>query len=191
VKRTPALLALLLVLGAGSLKSQDIPPPNPGLALNLVSDNIIEFTFDEFIEYQNGINAGQSTFIRIGAIYDWKLQFNADELTFIGVLPGSTMALNNLGVTISSIGTNTEFNGHITNLATVPIGLESGYVTLLTPGTLTNKGYHYENRFTLNWEMGTMLGTMNGVSMLDQMISGLIKADDYTVNVILTLSVYP
>jgi len=191
VKKKLLFLALLLFLGAGSLKSQDIPPPNPGLVINITDGWVIDFIFDEFNEYQNGINAGQSTFIRIGAIYDWKLQFNADQLTFIGSLPGNTMALNNLGVTISSVGTNTEFNGHITNNATVAVGLESGFVTLLTPGSLTNKGYHYENRYTLNWQMGTMQGTMNNKSMLDQMIDGDIEADDYTVTVILTLSVYP
>jgi hypothetical protein len=190
VKKKPVFLALLLFLGAGSLKSQDIPPPNPGLVINIVSGWSIDFVFDEFSEYQNGIS-GPSTFIRIGAIYDWKLQFSADQLTFIGNLPGNTMALNNLGVTVVSNGINDEFNGHITNNATVPVGLDYDTYTLLTPGSLTNKGYHHENRFTLNWQMGTMQGTMNGTSMLDQMISGILKADDYTVNVILTLSVYP
>ena len=182
---------MLLFLIAGNIKAQDIiPPPNPGLVLNIVSGWSIDFTFDEFIEYQNGISNGGQTFIRIGAIYDWKLQFHADQLTFIGSLPGNTMALNNLGVTINSIGTNTEFNGHLTNLATVPVGVDYNFVTLLTPGVLTNKGYGIENSFTLNWHMGTMQGTMNPTSMLEQMIAGDIEADDYTVTVFLTLSVY-
>jgi len=190
VRKKLTYLLTLLLLSYTSLKSQDIPPPNPGLVLNIVTGWSIDFTFDEFIEYQNGIENGGQTFIRIGAIYDWKLQFHADQLTFIGT-SGNTMELNNLGVTISSIGTNTEFNGHLTNFATVPVAVESDYVTLLTPGVFTNKGYGIENSFLLNWHMGTMDGNMNGTSMLDQMISGAIEADDYTVNVILTLSIYP
>lgn len=187
MKQRLAFLALLLFLGAGSLKSQIIPPPNPGLYVNIVSGYSIEFVFDEINEYINGImNAGQQTFIRIGAIYDWKLQFNADQLTFVGSLPGNTMELNNLGVTISSIGTNTEFNGHIVNNATVPVALESNDITLLTMGSLTNKGYGIENSFTLNWEMGTRNGNMNQTRMLDQMLA----TDSYTLNIILTLSVY-
>ena len=46
-----AFLALLLFLGAGNLKSQDIPPPNPGLVINIVSGYSIEFVFDELTEY--------------------------------------------------------------------------------------------------------------------------------------------
>ena len=181
---------MLLIFGSQTLKSQDIPPPNPGLVINIYNGWVIDFVFDEFSKYQTGIENGGQTFIRIGAIYDWKLQFNADQLTFIGTLPGNTMPLNNLGLTISSIGTNTEFNGHLTNNATVPVGLDNDFITVLTPGSLSNKGYGIENTFILNWHMGTMQGTMNSTSMLEQMIAGTIEADDYTVNVILTLSIY-
>ena len=191
MKHRPALLVLLLSLSLSSLKAQDpIPPPNPGLVLNIVAGHSFDFTFDEITEYQDGITNGGPTYIRIGAIYDWKLQFNADQLTFISPT-GNTMELNNLGVTISSTGTNTEFNGHLTNDATVAVGLEYDPVTLLTPGVLTNKGYGIENSFILYWHMGIAQGTMNPSSIFDQMVSGVLEADDYTVTVILTLSVYP
>jgi hypothetical protein len=67
-----------------------------------------------------------------------------------------------------------------------PLALESNDVTLLTKGVLSNKGYHYENQFYLNWEMGTRNGNMNQTRMLDQ----LLAPDTYTLNIILTLSVY-
>ena len=192
MKSKQALLALFLFFGAGSLKSQDIPPPNPGLVINIVSGWSIEFVFDEFIEYHNGINTGQATFIRIGSIYDWKLQFKADQLTFIGVYDAAHhMELNNLGLLIESIGTNQDDGSNIINNAKyAQVALESSDITILTKGNLTNKGYGIENSFTLNWEMGTMQGNMNTLSIFDQMAAGLVDADTYTVNVILTLSVY-
>jgi hypothetical protein len=171
------------------VRSQDIPPPNPGLALNIVSGYSIEFVFDEIDEYIYGImNAGQSTFIRIGAIYDWKLQFKADQIMFYGTFdPSHQMELNNVGVTVNSIGTNLDDGTNIINYAkTAPIALESNDVTLLTKGSLSNKGYGIENTFTLDWEMGTRNGNMNQTRMLDQ----LIPADTYTLNIILTLSLY-
>jgi hypothetical protein len=180
---------LLLFAFSPQPKSQDIPPPNPGLVINIVSGYSIEFVFDEIDEYIYGImNTGQTTFIRIGAIYDWKLQFKADQLMFYGTFdPSHTMELNNVGVVVNSIGTNQDDGSNIVNNAkTAPLALESADVTLLTKGTLTNKGYGIENSFTLDWEMGTRNGNMNQIRMLDQDLA----PDTYTINVILTLSVY-
>jgi hypothetical protein len=189
MRRVILSILVLLCLGANPLKSQDIPPPNPGLVINIVSGYSIEFVFDEIDEYINGImNAGQTTFIRVGAIYDWKLQFKADQVMFYGTNdPAHQMELNNVGVTVSSIGTNQDDGSNIINNAKLaPIALESTDITLLTKGTMTNKGYGIENSFTLDWEMGTRNGNMNQVRMLDQLLS----PDTYTLNIILTLSVY-
>jgi hypothetical protein len=189
MKKVTILILLILFLDNNQTRSQDIPPPNPGLVINIVSGYSIEFVFDEFDEYVNGIsNAGQSTFIRIGAIYDWKLQFKADNDMFYGTNdPAHQMELNNVGVSVSSIGTNQDDGTNLINYAKLaPLALDNNDVTLLTKGTLTNKGYGIENSFTLDWEMGTRDGNMNQTRMLDQML----KADTYTLNVILTLSVY-
>lgn len=181
-------IIIIISLGNSYVKSQDIPPPNPGLVINIVSGYSIEFVFDEINEYINGINAGQSTFIRIGAIYDWKLQFKADQLMFYGTNdPAHQMELNNVGVVVTSIGTNQDDGSNLVNNAKfAPVALESSDVTLLTKGTLTNKGYGIENSFTLDWEMGTRNGNMNTTRMLDQ----LLEADTYTLTIILTLSLY-
>lgn len=183
------ILILMITMTSAGIKAQDIPPPNPGLVINIVSGYSIEFVFDEIDEYIYGIgNAGQSTFIRIGAIYDWKLQFKADQIMFYGTNdPSNQMQLNNVGVVVTSLGTNQDDGSNIVNNAkTAPVALESTDVTLLTKGTLSNKGYGIENTFTLNWEMGTQNGNMNMVRMLDQNLG----ADTYTLNIILTLSVY-
>jgi hypothetical protein len=189
VKQFLIYLALILFLGIEGLKSQDIPPPNPGLTINIVTGYSIEFVFDEVDDYINGIpNSGQSTFIRIGAIYDWKLQFKADQLMFYGTNDAShQMELNNVGVKVEAQGTNLDDGSNIINYAKLAtLALESNDVTMMTKGVLSNKGYHYENQFYLNWEMGTRNGNMNQTRMLDQ----LLAPDTYTLNIILTLSVY-
>lgn len=170
-------------------QTQDIPPPNPDLVINIVSGYSIEFVFDEMTEYQNGImGMGHQTFIRVGSIYDWKLQFNADQDMFYGTFnPSNQMELNNVGVVVVSTGTNQDDGSNIINYAkTLPVALEQNDVTILTKGSLSNKGYGIRNSFTLEWEMGTMRGNMNPQSILEQMV----PSDTYNLNIILTLSVY-
>lgn len=188
MKTRLSILFLFFIFISINLKAQDpIPPPNPGLVINIVSGYSIEFVFDEFDEYVYGImGGGQTTYVRIGAIYDWKLQFSADQPIFYGTNnPANQMELNNVGLMVVSTGTNQDDGSNLINNAkTAPLALESNDVTLLTKGVLTNKGYGIENSFMLNWEMGTQRGNMKNQSMLEQNL----KADTYTVTITLTLS---
>jgi hypothetical protein len=146
---------------SGHLQSQVIPPPNPDLAINIVSGYDITFVFDDLDEYYYGImGQGHNTYLRIGSIYDWQLQFRADQAMFYGTNnPSHTMELNNVGVVVISTGTNQDDGSNIINYAkTLPLALEDLDVTLLTKGSLTNKGYGIRNSFTLEWEMGSMRG---------------------------------
>ncbi len=181
------ILIISLVLVFSKLQAQDIPPPNPTMVISILSGYSISFLFDEIDEYNNGIlNQGQSTFIRIGAVLDWKLQFKADQTIFYGDdSPTNQMELNNVGVVILSIGTNQDDGSNIINYAKVlPIALESNDVTLMTKGTSSNRGYENRNSFSLNWEMGTMRGNMNNLSLMEQML----VSDTYVLNIVLTLS---
>lgn len=189
MKSKLSLILLLLFIVTLNLRAQDIPPPNPSLVINIVSGYSVIFNFDEMTEYKDGIlNGGQSTFIRVGAIWDWKLQFSADQSIFYGENnPANQMELNNVGVVVISTGTNLDNGTNIINFAkTAPIALENTDIILLTKGTDTNKGFGVRNAFTLNWEMGTKRGNMNNQSLLQQMIA----SDTYYINIILTLSVY-
>ncbi len=181
---------LLAILSAGlTVRAQDIPPPNPSLVINIVSGYSVVFNFDEMIEYKDGIlNGGQATFIRVGSIWDWKLQFSADQTIFYGENnPANQMELNNVGVVVISTGTNLDNGTNIINYAkTAPVALANTDITLLTKGTNTNKGFGVRNAFTLNWEMGTKRGNMNNQSLLQQMI----VSDTYSINIILTLSAF-
>jgi len=186
------LIILIVVLfGLNGLytkcNSQDIPPPNPDLAINILSGQSIYFLFDEMIEYQNGImNAGHNTFIRVLSTYDWQLHFKADQVMFYGTnFPTNTLQLNNVGVVVVSTGTNLDDGSNIINNAQMlPLALESADVQLLTKGTGTNKGGGLRNSFTLNWEMGTRRGNMEVLTILEQYIA----ADTYNLNIILTVS---
>ena len=122
MKRKLSLLLLLLLIVNSTVKSQDIPPPNPTLVLNIVSGASIVFIFDEMIEYTDGIlNGGQSTFIRIGAVVDWKLQFAADQTIFYGENNSANqMELNNVGVVVISTGTNLDDGSNIINYDALP-----------------------------------------------------------------------
>ena len=187
MKTKLSLILLLLCITVAKAKSQDIPPPNPSLIINIISGYSIDFIFDEMLEYKDGIlNGGQSTFIRIGAVMDWKLQLSAYQTIFYGENnPANQMELNNVGLVIISTGTNMDDGSNIVNYAkTAPIALDNNEITILDKGTNTNKGYGIRNAFTLNWEMGTQRGNMNNQSILDQMIA----TDTYTINIILTLS---
>lgn len=184
----PFLLLALTFLSL-NLVAQDIPPPNPSMVISIVAGHSVVFYFDDMDDYKNGIlNEGQSTFIRIGAIMDWKLQFSADQSIFYGTNnPSNQMELNNVGVVVISTGTNLDNGSNTVNYAkTVPIALQSNDITLLAKGTETNKGYGIRNAFTLNWEMGTQRGNMNNQSILEQMI----KEDSYTLSIMLTLTPY-
>jgi len=185
--KQPLFILLVLMVFGLKARTQDIPPPNPSMVISILSGHSILFVFDEISEYKNGIiNQGQSTFIRIGAVLDWQLQFKADQTIFYGDNNSSNqMELNNVGVVVVSTGTNQDDGSNIINNAKyAPLALEGNDVTLMTKGTLSNRGFENRNSFTLNWEMGTKRGNMNNQSMLEQMLA----ADTYTVNIILTLS---
>lgn len=177
----------MLTIQFNPAKSQDIPPPNPEMDINILSGNDILFVFDEMSEYKNGImNAGQITYIRIGSVVDWQLTFKADQIMFYGNSnPAHQMQLNNVGVVMVSTGSYQDDGSNTTNYAkSVPLCLESNDVLLLTKGSGTNKGYGIKNAFSMYWEMGTMRGNMNNISMLEQHLA----ADYYTVGIVLTLT---
>jgi hypothetical protein len=183
------IILLLICLCGPKLRAQDIPPPNPGLAINITQGWNIQFVFDEFDEYVNGIpNTGQDTYVRIGAILDWKLEMMADADMLYGIDPSHTMELNNIGVVVDCMGTNQcsiNSNLNIQNNTLVgPLALDDQAVTLLQSGTLGNKGYQAENHFILHWEMGTRQPGMHPNSILEQMLA----PDTYSVIVNLILS---
>jgi hypothetical protein len=182
-------LIIIFTLSVKLLSAQDIPPPNPYININIISGNVIQFVFSDIDQYINGIqNGGQSTFIRVGCIADWKLTFHTDQAMFYGTNnPAHTMQLNNVGLIVVSTGTNQDDGTNIINYAkTLPLALQNTPVLLLTKGSGSNIGYGLRNSFTLNWEMGTRRGNMNNQSMLDQ----ALYPATYNLDITLTVSFY-
>jgi len=182
-------LIIIFTLSVKLLSAQDIPPPNPYININIISGNVIQFVFSDIDQYINGIqNGGQSTFIRVGCIADWKLTFHTDQAMFYGTNnPAHTMQLNNVGLIVVSTGTNQDDGTNIINYAkTLPLALQNTPVLLLTKGSGSNIGYGLRNSFTLNWEMGTRRGNMNNQSMLEQ----ALYPDTYNLDITLTVSFY-
>ncbi len=189
MKQTLYLFIFIIALSAKPLCAQDIPPPNPYININIVSGNVVQFVFSDISQYINGIlNGGQTTFIRVGCIADWKLSFHTDDVMFYGTDdPTHTMELNNLGLIVVSTGSNLDDGSNIINNAkTLPLALENTPVELLTKGAGSNKGYGLRNSFTLNWEMGTRRGNMNNQTMFEQ----ALYPDTYTLDVVLTVSFF-
>jgi len=167
--------------------AQDIPPPNPDLAINIVTGQSIVFVFDEISEYINGImGGGQSTYIRVLSTGNWELYFKADQVIFYGSgNPSNTLQLNNVGLVVVSTGSNLDDGSNIVNYAqTLPLALESTDVRLLGKGTGSNKGGGLRNSFSFDWEMGTRRNNMNPLQMLEQNLA----ADTYNLNIVLTLT---
>jgi len=189
MKHTLYLFILFFALSAKPLSAQDIPPPNPYININVISGNVIQFVFSDINQYLNGIqNGGQTTFIRVGCIDDWKLTFHTDDAMFYGTNnPAHTMELNNVGLIVVSTGSNLDDGSNIINNAkTLPLALGNTPVELLTKGSGSNKGYGLRNSFTLNWEMGTRRGNMNNQTMLEQ----ALYPDTYNLDITLTVSFF-
>lgn len=181
------VLFLITFLFRSESISQFFPPPNPSMSISVLSGYGITFNFDAIDDYKDGImNEGQSTYIRVGSVIDWKLQFNADQSIFYGELnPSNQMELNNVGVVVISTGTNLDDGTHIFNHAqSLPLALQSTPLTMLSKGSASNRGWGIENSFILNWEMGTQRGNMNNQSIFEQHI----PPDTYTLTIVLTLT---
>jgi len=184
------VLALIIPLFVALPHLQAQGPNNPSLRLNILSGTSIEFNFDSMDDWQNGIqNEGQATYIRVGSLGNWKLEFAANETQFYGTIdPLNQMPLDNLGLMVASSGTNQDDGSNIINYArTAPLALSNSEVLILANGPMGNKGHGIRNSFILNWEIGTTDGNMNPQSILQQ----LIEADNYIVNITLTLTAVP
>ncbi len=146
--------------------------------------------FDTPDEYNLGIDAVGTTTITVEATGDWFLEVNAADFSDGG---GNIIPIDNLGLWCESTGTNTigaEVSCAFTALAS-SMGITAADQMLLDLGAGSNAGGVAENSFNLNWTMGTMNGSMNGLTMLEQLTAGTIGAlGTYTTTVNLTLTAY-
>jgi hypothetical protein len=148
-------------------------------------------TFASAADYNNGVTEaggivdGFST-ITVEATANWDVQILAPDFTDGG---GQVIPINNLGVYCTDgSGTHTIGNEVMCDYTTdlTALGLSTAEQMLLYNGT-GNAGTAAENEFILHWEMGTMHGSMNPISMFNQMLAGDFDIGTYQTTVTLNL----
>ena len=184
---------------------------NRVLRMSVNTGGNIEFTFNTINQYKNGISgdlatsgsagtaAANSMYITsftIAASTKWRLDYGAEDATFIGVdNPGNTaFLLNNVGFSLASTGAHafgTELVSLPTNGGTEVAALQAyAPVALITDGAnvAANAGDATDNAFTMTWRCGTAEGTglttpMNQVKLIEQGIT----PDRFVTNVLFNL----
>lgn len=156
-----------------------------------------EITFANAADYNNGVVEAVGvlpgiTVISVEATEDWNLTIECPE--FIGYAGPNgagtgTIPPENLGVTITEDGDHGLATGEViyTGGNPDPQGLTIAAAALISVGANSNAGDITDNAFTLHWQMGTMLGTMETTSMFDQMANGDFSTGDFTTTATLTL----
>ena len=183
---------------------------NRVLRMSVNTGGNIEFTFNTIAQYKNGISgdiatsssAGTAaanpmyvTSFTVAASTKWRLDYGAEDATFIGVdNPANIgLTLDNVGFSLASTGTHifgTELASIPTNAGAEVAALQAYPVVLLTDGgnAAANAGDATDNAFTMTWRCGTAEGTglttpMNQVKLIEQ---GLAP-DRYVTNVLFNL----
>jgi hypothetical protein len=220
-----SILVAVMFLGisafAQAVKDRNVVPVavslNQVLRMTVTNGGNIEFVFNTINDYKNGIsslsgNAGDGMYktdFSVSSSTRWKLTYGAEQATFLGTDdPSRQLSLDNVGFSISNLGTNTfEGAGNAkaatdgatlfsvpTNNATEVAALQAYPVDLIEDNDdldEANAGDIVDNAFTLNWRCGTIevfpTTPMNALPIIDQTPSP--APDRYVVNVLFDLSI--
>ena len=152
---------------------------NSILRLTVVSGGNIQFVVNTIEQYENGIpyTPRYGTIFTVASSRDFNVRMGAEDGTLIGSDTGGPMDLDNIGYTMSNIGT--EDPGF------------PGTVAALTSGTpiivASIAGSSAANRYEIQWELGTLGVGMNAQTLLEQSL----PADNYVTNVFLYVEPQP
>ena len=190
---------------------------NRVLRMSVNTGGNIEFTFNTIQQYKEGISGDRATSIAgttppgtsgsvaanpmyitsftIAASTKWRLDYGAEDATFIGVddPTNTSFLLDNVGFTLGETGDHafgTELASTPTNAGAEVAALQAYPVVLITDGSnaAANAGDATDNAFTMTWRCGTAeaaLGTtpMNQVKLIEQGIT----PDRFVTNVLFNL----
>jgi hypothetical protein len=163
---------------------------NSILRLNIVSGGNIEFVVNTIDQYTNGIapNALYETQFTVASSVDFDVRMYAENATLLGSDNiANSMPLNNVGYTVSVAGSGAEGTAW-----TIPTISGANTVEALTSVAATDiiigivnaaAGNVAKNAFIVEWQLGTVQGTMNATTLLHQSL----PADRYVVNVFIVL----
>ena len=231
-KRAMIIVGLLAVAVAGfsqAVKDRQVIPVavnlNQVLRMSITNGGNIEFVFNSIEDYRDGLSgdAGASganpftsegfyqTDFTISSSTRWSLTYGSEQATFIGTDdPLNTLALNNVGLSITNVGTNVwegAGNGknvtagaslwsNVTDNANAIAGLEDYPILLIEDNdepAVANSGDGTENSFTIVWRCGTVevdaaaSTQMEAASILNQQPSP--NPDRYVTNVLFELAI--
>lgn len=194
MKKFTFILALLIATQAGHLFAQT---DTENVTFNAVLSSVLNLnvtggdnqtaTFDSPATYNFGIDAVGTTTITVESTSDWSLAISAPDLSDGA---SATIPINNVGVWLEATGDHqfgTEVTTSYGSLANA-CGLLNTAQTIIDNGT-GNSGDASDNAFNVNWTMGTMHNTMNGLSIFDQLSNGTIpNIGSFTTTVNLTVT---
>lgn len=171
------------------------------LRLNVTSGGNIEFIVNTLDQYTNGIpnSTRYTTTFTVASSLDFDVEMYAEDGTFIGsddATTANTMALNNLGYAVESTGGGTvgatdnyQICGAVANPSTVR-AITNGAFEIVSsvpaPGGAGGAGDINQNRFEVQWELGTGNGTMTTTPLLTQNLA----SDRYSTNIFLVLKAH-
>lgn len=206
-KLTISLLAVIFSISAAisqPVSDMGIIPVgvtlNSILRLNITSGGNLEFIINNIAQYNTGIDNSDiyDTHFTVASSVDFDVEMYGDG-DFVGVETGGTIALGNLGYTMTEEGTGTSVGetggddnwtltpdeGAVVAEAAVLLTNASGVEII--EGGVNSAGSTAQNAFIVNWRFGTLEGTLvsNTTSLLEQNIS----SDRYVANVYVHL--YP
>ena len=224
MKKISILVAVLfcgLTAFSQAVKDRNVVPVavslNQVLRMTVTNGGNIEFVFSTINDYKNGIsalsgNAGDgmyTTDFSVSSSTRWKVTYGAEQASFLGTDdPSRLLALDNVGFSISNLGTNTFEGASLakastdgatlfsipTNNATEVAALQAYPIDLIEDNDdldEANAGDIADNAFTLNWRCGTFevfpTTPMNLLPIIDQTPSP--APDRYVVNVLFDLSI--
>ena len=183
---------------------------NRVLRMSVITGGNIEFTFNTINQYKLGISGDQATSnsqgrtqanpmyittFTVAASTKWKLDYGAEDATFIGVdNPANTaLTLDNVGFSLTSTGAHafaTELVSAPTNGGAEVAALQAYPVVLIADGgnaAAANAGDATDNAFTMTWRCGTLEGgattPMNTLALIEQGIT----PDRFVTNVLFNL----
>lgn len=196
MKRLSIILLTLFALQTTSIFAQSTDVVNfeaileDVTSITVTAGNDITVTFSTSADYNDGFDViTPVSTVEVIALLDWDMTIAAPDFTHTPD-DGDIIPIENVGVWCESTGTFT-FGAELVcayTTQTTPLGVTAASQDLITNGT-GNNGDASENSFNLNWEMGSMEGSMETASMFEQVADGTIASlGTYTTIITLTLT---
>ena len=194
------LLILLLLAGIGNLAfgqavsdRQVIPVSitlNPVLRMTVTKGGNIDFIVNTIDQYTNGLNSGGSlsqyqTEFNVASSTNFNVYMGAEDATFIGTQESThTLALDNVGYEVTVTGTGTATQTSVSDVEVQELVAYTTRDAIITSAGTGNAGDIGENKYRIDWRLGTIEGTeMNATSLLEQSV----VPDRYITNVFLVV----